>query len=115
MKEGIAVLEHLNFLNKITSELLTVDVKIDKEDKALILFNSLPVSYDHIITTILCGKKILILEEITTILLSNEIRKRPNQDEQEGLCLVVMRRKGKREKKSLSLSKACHFYHQECH
>jgi len=37
MKEGIAVLEHLNFFNKVISELLTVDVKIDEEDKALIL------------------------------------------------------------------------------
>jgi len=39
MKEGTAVLEHLNFFNKIISEVLTVDVKIDKEDKALILLS----------------------------------------------------------------------------
>ena len=40
-------MEHLNFFNKIISELLTVDVKID-EDKALILLSSLLQSYDHI-------------------------------------------------------------------
>jgi len=34
-------LEHLNFFNKVTSELLTVDVKIDEEDKVLILLSSL--------------------------------------------------------------------------
>jgi len=41
MKEGTAVLEHLKFFNKIISELLTVDVKIDEEDKVLILLSSL--------------------------------------------------------------------------
>ena len=37
MNEGTTVLEHLNFFNKVISELLAVDVKIDEEDKALIL------------------------------------------------------------------------------
>ena len=33
MKEKTTVLEYLNFFNKIISELLVVDVKIDEEDK----------------------------------------------------------------------------------
>ena len=41
MKEGTTMLEHLNFFNKLISELLTIDVKIDKKDKALILLSSL--------------------------------------------------------------------------
>ena len=41
MEEGTAVLEHLNFCNKIISEFLAVNVKINEEDKALILLNSL--------------------------------------------------------------------------
>ena len=41
MNEGTMMLEHLNFFNKIISELLTIDVKIDEEDKALILLHSL--------------------------------------------------------------------------
>jgi len=76
------MLEHLNFFNKI-SELLVVDVKIDKKDKALILLDLLSKSYNHSITTILYRKKTLILE-ITTTLLSNEIRKMSNKNEQEG-------------------------------
>jgi len=52
------VLEHLNIFNKVISELLTVDVKTDEEDKALILFCSLPESYDHIVTTILYVRKL---------------------------------------------------------
>ena len=44
-----AVLEYLNFFNKVISELLAVDVKIDEEDKALIFFSYLPeLSLIHI-------------------------------------------------------------------
>ena len=64
MNEGTTVLEHLNFFNKVISELLAVNVKIDEENKALILLSSLPESYDHIITTILYGKETLILEKV---------------------------------------------------
>ena len=101
MNEGTAMLEHLNFFNKIINELLTVDVKIDEEDKTLILLRSLSQSYDHIITTMLCGKKIPILEEVTSTLLSNENRKRPNQVEQEGSGLVVMGKKGREKEKAM--------------
>jgi len=64
----------------------------------------------------LYGKETLILKEVTSTLLSNEIRKRPNQEEQTGFGLVVMRRKGKGEgKKGPGSSKACHFCHREGH
>ena len=80
MKEGTSVMEHLNFFNKIISELLAVDA-IDEKDEALILLSSLSESYDHTVTTILYRKETVNLEEVTTTLLSNEIRKRPNQYE----------------------------------
>ena len=76
MNEGTTVLDHLNFFNKVISELLTVDVKIDEKDNVLILLSSFSQLYDHITTTKLYGKETLILEEVTSILLSNEIRKR---------------------------------------
>jgi len=57
MTEGTVVLEHLNFFNKITSELLAID-------------SSFLELYDHIVTTMLYGKKTFILEEVTLILLS---------------------------------------------
>ena len=41
MKEGATVLEHLNFFKKVINELLTVDFKIDEEDKVLIFLSSL--------------------------------------------------------------------------
>jgi len=84
-----------------------------KEDKALILLSLLPESYDHIIITMLYSKKTLILKEITSTHLSNEIRKRQNQVEQEGSSSVAIGRKGKEGKKSLGSSKACHFCQQD--
>jgi len=77
MKEEIKVLQHLNFFNKVINGLLAVDVKIDEEDKALILLSSLSESHDLIITTMLYGKGTLILEELASTLLSNKIRKKP--------------------------------------
>ena len=100
MNEGTTMLEHLNFFNKVINDFLTVDVKIYVEDKALIRFSSLPHSYDHIVATILYGKKTLLLEEIMSTLLPNEIRKRPNQEEYMGSGLVVTGRKGEGKKGS---------------
>ena len=97
IKKGTTILEHLNFFNKIINELLAVDVKINEEDKALILLNSLSESYDHIVTAILYGKETLILEEVTSALLSNEIEKKPNQEEHTRSSLVVTRRKVREE------------------
>ena len=57
MKEGTKILEHLNFSNKVINELLDVDVKVDKEDKALFL-SSLPQSYDHIVTPCFTVRKL---------------------------------------------------------
>ena len=68
------MLEHLNFFNKIISELPAVNVKIDEESKAFILLSSLSQSYDHIVTAMLYDKETLILEEVTSTLLSNDIR-----------------------------------------
>ena len=59
MKEGTAVLEHLNFLNKVISELLAVDVKIDEEDTMLIILSLRPQSYDQIVTICFTVRKLL--------------------------------------------------------
>ena len=63
----------------------------------------------------LYGKETLILEEIMSTLLSNEIRKRPSQDEQEVSGLVVMGRNGRERKKGPGSSKACHFCRMKGH
>ena len=46
-RQGISMTEHLDDFNKIIADLMNIDVTIDDEDKALLLLNSLPDSYDH--------------------------------------------------------------------
>ena len=67
----------------------------------MILLSSLPESYDHIVTIMLYGKETLILEEVMSTLLSNEIRKRTNQEEQKGSGLVVTGRKEEKKKEKV--------------
>ena len=90
------MLEHLNFFNRVINELVAVDIKVNDEDKMLILwFQSHMII---IITTMLYGKNTLIIEEVTTTMLWKELRKWPNQDEQDtgsGLGLVVIDRERK--------------------
>src|SRR3954466_12876034 len=102
MAEGMPILQHLNAFNKIVSDLLVLEVKLQEEDKALILLSSLPPSYDHLMTTILFGKETLELEGVRVMLVNNELMKRTDPA-QEGSGLVVGSRKSKgpkREKKS---------------
>ena len=42
MKEGTPILQHLNTFNRILSDLLALEVKLEEEDKALLLLSSLP-------------------------------------------------------------------------
>ena len=42
-------------------------MKFEKEDMALILLNSLPESYDNLVSTLMWGKETLELEEIIVL------------------------------------------------
>ena len=55
MKEGTSIL-HLNAFNRILSDLLALEVKLE-EDKVLLLLSSLPSSYDHLAITIMYSKE----------------------------------------------------------
>lgn len=56
MAEGTDLSQHINLFNQIISDLLMIDVKFDEEDKALMLFTSLPASYEHLVRTLPWGK-----------------------------------------------------------
>src|SRR5438045_5601906 len=73
MKEGTPILQHLNLFNKIVSDLLALEVKLEEEDKALLLLGSLPPSYDHVVTTIMCGKETMVLDNFRVVSMNNEV------------------------------------------
>ena len=56
-------------------------MKIDDEDKAVILLVSLPPSYEHLRTTLMYGKDTLRIHEVVAALLSHEsIRKKESEN-----------------------------------
>jgi hypothetical protein len=80
MEENTDLLEHLIKFNMLNTQLLKFGIKIREEDKAILLLASLPLSYDHLVTTLLYEKETLAFEEVTGSLLSHETRRKPVND-----------------------------------
>ncbi|KAL5763017.1 hypothetical protein ACOSP7_019281 [Xanthoceras sorbifolium] len=74
MEEGAKISDHLSVLNGIVSELESIGVEIEDEDKALRLILSLPSSYEHMKPILVYGKETLNFAEVTGKLLSEERR-----------------------------------------
>ena len=53
MKEDKSILQHLSAFNRILSDLLALEIKLEGEDKALLLLSSFLSSYDHLETTVM--------------------------------------------------------------
>ena len=71
MKEGSDLLEHLNTFNMLNTQLSSLGVNYEDEDKALLLLASLPTSFDHLVTTLMYRNEAIVLEEVTSVLLSH--------------------------------------------
>lgn len=56
MAEGSRLTKHLNEFNRIMTQLLSVEVKIEAEEKALLMLSSLPPSYENLVTTLIYDK-----------------------------------------------------------
>ena len=82
MAEGSDLSQHINVFNYIINDLKQVNVKFKDEDKALMLLNSLPASstYENLVTTLMWGKETLELEDIISVLLSFNQRKKANDE-----------------------------------
>jgi hypothetical protein len=64
MAEGTSIQSHLNEFNSICVDLESLDVKIDDEDKAILLVVSLPPSFKHF-------KEIMVYENHTSLTFEN--------------------------------------------
>ena len=92
MPEGGDLVAHIQRFNQVCSEVMSLDVKIDEEDRALLLLCSLPGSYDGLITTLVYGKKILNYEEVVGVLRSNEQREKICKGDPKSEILAVNER-----------------------
>ena len=76
MPRGCSINEHLNRYTKLLTDQGNVDLKIDEEDKAVILLNSLPVDeYETFTLTLINGRKSLNYAEVSVALVSYETRR----------------------------------------
>jgi len=68
--------EHMNNYTKILTDLVNVVVKIDEEDKAVILLNSLPdEEYEIFTLTLVNGRQTLNYSEVSAALVNYEVRR----------------------------------------
>ncbi|CAL5190816.1 unnamed protein product [Lathyrus oleraceus] len=88
MDEHTKVSDHLSLLNGIFSELETIQVKIDDEDKVLRLIWSFPSSYEHIKPVLIYGKKTLSFKEFVSKIIYEERRLKGEENTSSNLALV---------------------------
>jgi len=74
--------------------LLALEVKLEEEDKPLLLLSSFPSSYDHLVTTIIYDKKTLELENFRQIFQNNELMKKTDSTEEASELVVKGQREG---------------------
>ena len=88
MKEGFDLLEHLNTFNMLNTQLSSFGVNYEDEDKVLLLLALLPTSFDHLVTTLMYGNEAIVLEEVTSVLLSH-IKMKQDGDGSQAEGLIV--------------------------
>lgn len=79
MKEGTGInYNHFDF-NKIICNMLKINVNLEEEDQTLLLF-SLHLSLEHLVFALLYKKDKIDMEDVTSSLLLNELRKKGKDD-----------------------------------
>ena len=58
------MLEHLNVFTMLITQLSSLDVKINDEEKTILLLTSLFTPYDHLVKTLMYGNETLKLKEV---------------------------------------------------
>ncbi|KAF8407582.1 hypothetical protein HHK36_006716 [Tetracentron sinense] len=99
MKEGGDLTEHINTLNRIVNDLVSIDEKVSDEDHALQLLFSFPPSYEHFIRTLHYGNDSIELEDTVATLLSNNLRKKNQEEENTQAEDLFVRGTGKEREK----------------
>ena len=80
LKKRVSIDEHMNNYTKLLIDLVNVDVKIEEEDKALILLNSLPEEeYETFIRTLVNCKQTLNCRDLLATLINYEARRKDKQ------------------------------------
>ena len=82
------LLEHPNTFNMLDTQLSSFVVNYEDEEKALLLLAMLPTPFDHLVTILIYGKKTVVLDEVTSALLSH-VKMKQDGDGSEADGLIV--------------------------
>lgn len=97
MTEDKTVSEQIDVFNKIIYDLENIEVKLDDEDKALTLLNSIPKCYEHFKDAMIYGREQTIsLEEVQSAIKAKELQRKLEGQEISGESYSV---RGRQEKK----------------
>lgn len=97
MSESTSVTEHLNTLNTLFSQLTSLSCKIEPQERAELLLQSLPDSYDQLIINLTNNilTDYLVFDDVAAAVLEEESRRKNKEDRQVNLqqaeALTVMR------------------------
>ncbi|KAI6672402.1 hypothetical protein NL676_000308 [Syzygium grande] len=75
MKEGTSFQEHLNRFNTLLSKLISIDVKIEDDEKVTLLLCSMPDTRDSLIMSLSTGTDLDMDSTIATLLTEESCRK----------------------------------------
>ena len=82
------LLEHPNTFNMLNAQLSSFGVNYEDEDKALLLLETLPTPFDHLVTTLMYKKETIVLNEVTSALLSH-VKMKQDDDGSQADGLIV--------------------------
>ncbi|GJS68090.1 gag-pol polyprotein [Tanacetum coccineum] len=84
MTESTSVTEHVNNLNTLFSQLTSLSCKIDSQERAEILLQSLPDSYDQVIINLTSNvlSDYLVFDDVAATILKEENRRNNREDRQ---------------------------------
>ena len=86
----------MNNYTKLLTDLVNVDVKIDEEDKVVILLNSLPEEEYEIFTlTLINGRQILNYNEVSAALVNYEVRRQDKLSSSENTTTEALAVRGR--------------------
>ena len=124
-KPGTTMDDHITRFDSLVTDLLNLNEKVSDADKALILLDSLPDEYEHLIVSILIRKETITFKEVTIALYSNEIRKKDKLEHggSAGEAHTVRgrnqsrkpRRRGRSQSKGKLAKDECAFCHEKKH
>lgn len=101
--------EQLDEFNKLLDDLENIDVKIEDEERAIMLLSALPKSFEHLKDAMLFGRETSVsIEEVQSALRAKELQKQNDEKQgssREGLNIKKFKANGKFKKNNFSSKK----------